>query len=184
MSERLHDACVLDDTAQVWRLITLEGADPNCSHEGATMLHWMAVHPDDNPTVARMLIEAGATVDAICAKVRGGTTPLHWAAEVGNVRIALALIKGGADINALADSTSPLRLAMVKKHTDVVELLSAVGADWDAGVRRSRPGRSSRRPLLAVLLVLIMVGAIVAVGVMNRAALPERLQALISRWLP
>lgn len=61
----------------------------------------------------------------------GGLTALHHAVRQGNVASALALIDGGADINApmLSDSTTPLLLAAVNGQYDMAMALVKKGAN-------------------------------------------------------
>lgn len=61
----------------------------------------------------------------------GGLTALHHAVRQGNVASALALIDGGADINApmLSDSTTPLLLAAVNGQYDIAMALVKKGAN-------------------------------------------------------
>jgi ankyrin repeat protein len=61
----------------------------------------------------------------------GGMTALHHAARQGNVDAALALIDGGADLNATTtgDSTTPLLLATINGQFDVAMKLIERGAD-------------------------------------------------------
>jgi ankyrin repeat protein len=61
----------------------------------------------------------------------GGLTALHHAVRQGNVSAALALIDGGADINApmLSDSTTPLLMAAVNGQYDMAMALVKKGAN-------------------------------------------------------
>ena len=61
----------------------------------------------------------------------GGLTPLLLAAREGHTDAALALIKGGADINqgSAADHTTPMLLAMINGNFDLAMLLFERGAD-------------------------------------------------------
>ena len=87
------------------------------------------------------LIRRDGPTDAIVAAVRAladvderehGTqqTPLHAAAQTGNVAVCAALLDGGADVRARdARSNLPLHVAAFYGHAAVVELLAARGAD-------------------------------------------------------
>ncbi len=61
----------------------------------------------------------------------GGMTALHHAVRQGNAEAALALLDGGADINQVTatDSTSPLLLAAINGHFDLVMELIKRGAN-------------------------------------------------------
>jgi ankyrin repeat protein len=61
----------------------------------------------------------------------GGLTALHHAVRQGNAAATLALLDGGADINlqTVADSTSPLLLAIINGHFDLAMQLVERGAD-------------------------------------------------------
>ncbi len=61
----------------------------------------------------------------------GGSTALHHAVRQGNTAAALALLDGGADINARmsSDSTTPLLLATLNGHFDLAMALVKRGAD-------------------------------------------------------
>src|SRR5204863_9657004 len=62
--------------------------------------------------------------------VRGGSTPLLFAARVGDVESARVVLGGGADANdALPDGTTALVLAAHSGHGDVATVLLENGAD-------------------------------------------------------
>jgi len=62
---------------------------------------------------------------------QGGLTPLLLAARGGHVESALALLKGGADINQVSESTlmSPMLIATINGHFDLAMTLFEKGAD-------------------------------------------------------
>jgi ankyrin repeat protein len=54
---------------------------------------------------------------------------LHAAAQSGNRAMAETLLANGADVNQRADNNqSPLDMALLKGHQDLVELLEHLGA--------------------------------------------------------
>jgi ankyrin repeat protein len=60
-------------------------------------------------------------------------TPLHTAAEVGDVDAVEALLSSGADVNAAAeDGLTPLHVAAAWGHDAVAEILLARAADCAA----------------------------------------------------
>lgn len=68
-----------------------------------------------------LLIENAAAVNA---RQHGGWTALHGAAQNGDLSIANLLIGAGAEIDARADNQqTPLDLAMLKGHQDMVDIL-------------------------------------------------------------
>lgn len=62
-----------------------------------------------------------------------GSSPLHFAAEVGNIGAVEVFLDAGLDVNQLnAQGVSPLYLAVARNHLDVVEFLLRMGADPNA----------------------------------------------------
>ncbi len=77
------------------------GADVNAkSDAGETVLVWAANY-NNNPNVAKLLINAGANVNA---KDENGVTALMWAVRCANPDIIKLLINAGADVNAKDDA--------------------------------------------------------------------------------
>lgn len=98
---------------------------------GRTPLHvvtdWPGYFPN-GPQIARLLIDAGADVDA-----RGpdgtGETPLHWAASSDDADVAEVLLDAGADLEAPNGSIgTPLDNAIGYGCFNVARLLVARGA--------------------------------------------------------
>jgi len=82
------------------------------------------------PEMAALLIGSGADVNA---RVRDGSTPLHWAATSGQPDICKMLMENGADVNARArDGWTPLHWAAMSGHPDVCKMLIDKGADVNA----------------------------------------------------
>lgn len=52
--------------------------------------------PENAGAIARLLVDAGAEIDA-CERETGGETPLHHAVSVNNVDVAAVLLEAGAD---------------------------------------------------------------------------------------
>ena len=79
-----------------------------------------------------MLINAGADPNARIAGQRFAETPLHWAASSDDVDVAIALIDGGADIEAPNGSIgTPLGNAVGYECWHVARLLVSRGAKVD-----------------------------------------------------
>jgi ankyrin repeat protein len=114
-----------------------------------TALMWAA--SEAHPEMIKLLIDHHADVNAhgairdwqrrVTAEGRpknenhGGFTPLIYAARIGCIDCAKALLKGHADINlADPDQETPLLLAIINMHFDFASYLIAAGADvnrWD-----------------------------------------------------
>ena len=142
----LRQAVQGGDVEQLTRLLVahpevasarLVGADGG----GGTALHivtdWPGYFPN-GPAIARLLLEAGAEVDARTAgrggkiEVPGSETPLHWAASSDDVDVAEVLIDAGADIEAPDGSIgTPLDNAIGYACWNVARLLVARGARVD-----------------------------------------------------
>ena len=104
-----------------------------------TLLHvvtdWPGYFPE-GPQTARLLIEAGAEVDAV-ATPAPHETPLHWAASSDDVDVAEVLIDAGADIekpdgsigtpldNAVGDSCWHVARLLAARHARVDKLWHA-----------------------------------------------------------
>ncbi len=99
-----------------------------------TSLHvvtdWPGYFPD-GPQTARLLIAAGAEVDAVSTP-KAPETPLHWAASSDDVDVAEVLIDAGADIEKPDGSIgTPLDNAIGYSCWHVARLLAARGARVD-----------------------------------------------------
>jgi hypothetical protein len=126
----LHDAALVGE-AELAAVLIRSGADPDAKEaEGHTPLYRASTG-----AVARVLLTAGATVDAVSGPTLG--TPLHQAARRGYVSVAEALLEQGATIDARdAKGETPLRRAVNCRQLEVVRLLVRRGADPHAADRR------------------------------------------------
>lgn len=85
-----------------------------------------------NLTLVEKLITAGADVNI--SSWNDYWTPLHLAAELNAIEIALLLINNGANVNAVSNislgycTTTPLRIAIKNNHLEMVKLLVNNGA--------------------------------------------------------
>jgi ankyrin repeat protein len=79
----------------------------------------------------------------------GGLAPLHFAARQGAMATAQALLKGGANINqrGAGDRTTPMLVAAINGHFDLVSYLLDQGADPNL------PSEGGVTPLYAVINV-------------------------------
>jgi uncharacterized protein len=114
-----------------------------------TPLHLVADWPGyfpNGPAVVRLLIEAGADPSA---PSEGGPseTPLHWAASSDDLEVAVALIDGGADLEARGGSIAgggPLANAVGYGCWHVARLLVERGARVDALWQAAALGMADR----------------------------------------
>ena len=85
-----------------------------------------------HPTVARLLIERGADVNAV-SKNTQRVTPLHSAVSRRQTALARVLLAHGANVNARQQSgVTPLHQAAHNAQAEMVSLLLSHGADIQA----------------------------------------------------
>ena len=108
------------------------------SNVGYMPLHYAAAF-NNNPDVAKFLIDAGADLEATDKKFFAGYlefyyTPLHMAAKHNeNPAVIVTLLKAGADPNRRSLHGSPLHLAAANaEELAVVKALLDAGADLHA----------------------------------------------------
>jgi ankyrin repeat protein len=108
---------ILDDTGAVTRL----------SPDGFTALHLAAFF--GKPEVAKMLIDAGASVDTYTANAFANQ-PLHAAAAGRHLEVCRVLLAAGADVDATQHGGyTPLHEAAQHGDVEMVELFLSAGAD-------------------------------------------------------
>jgi len=147
--------CARTGDARAVKALLVHGALVHAkeSAHDQTALMWAAAQ--SHPDVVRLLVEAGADIRARSRTypqtvvgvqtqragreelnytvLRGGSTPLLFAARVGDEASARVLLAAGADANdSLPDGTSALVLAAHSGHGGVAELLLDTGADPNA----------------------------------------------------
>jgi ankyrin repeat protein len=147
--------CARTGNVKAVRALLVHGADPKAKEpeHDQTALMWAAA--ESHPDVVALLIEFGADIRArsrIYSQtvvgeqtqragreklnydvLRGGSTPLLFAARVGDSESARLLLNAGADPNdSLPDGTSALVLAAHSGEGNVGALLLEKGADPNA----------------------------------------------------
>eukprot|EP00854_Cymbomonas_tetramitiformis_P019831 gene19831-23717_t len=128
----LHQRC-----ARSFEALVRAGADINAKNSsGQTPLHCAAASGD--PAIVRILLQAGADIDARDSGPRN-ETPLHYAALSGNLGAVSAvktLLQAGADINARdRHGATPLHYAAIRssgQSASIVAALCKAGAEIDA----------------------------------------------------
>ena len=81
--------------------------------------------------LVKVLLKLG--FDATCNSVRNeeGMYPLHYTAQLGNIKIAELLLSNGSDINL--EKFNPLQIAISNNHLDMVKFLLINRADANIG---------------------------------------------------
>ena len=116
-----------DDAASVGRL----------SPDGFTALHLAAFF--GKPEVARMLLDAGASVDTYTTN-DFANQPLHAAAAGRHLEVCRVLVAAGADVNATQHGGyTPLHEAAQHGDVEMVELFLSAGADPSLRVAEGTP---------------------------------------------
>ena len=107
------------------------GADVNAKEKwsGQTALMWAAAQGDS--AMVTELLKLGADLHA---KSNEGTTPFMFAVRKGDLRSVQAMLAAGADVNEKrsGDLATPLLVAIINGHADLVDLLLDKGADPNA----------------------------------------------------
>ncbi len=126
------------------------GKDANAVEErGKTALFFV-----ESGLNTRLLLAAGADPNRLD---RGGASPLHQAARLGNAEVTQALLEGGADVNARFGAGGlPLHFAAWSGNPEVVRLLLEHGSEIDEpdgyGLTPLRIAQDMRRWEAAILL--------------------------------
>ena len=105
------------------RFLLRSGADPNLASKNGYHVYPIYTAIDSNfEGIAKMLVEAGAEVNVVQAS---RMTPLHAAAQNGNIEMLILLLERGASVNTKNDSgKTPADLAFEKGHHEIGKILS------------------------------------------------------------
>jgi ankyrin repeat protein len=123
----LHDAVKANDLQHVQALIS-SGANVNELDLYGTPLHIAAAR--DSVEIAKVLIDAGADLEAEAGGSQNKGHPLHTAAAADQVAVAALLIERGAKVDARdSKGRTPLIVAASYGHAQLAELLLESGAD-------------------------------------------------------
>lgn len=146
------EAIISGDAATLERLL-VEHPDlikaRSRSWHRATLLHYLAANgvedelqksPKNAAEIARILIEAGAEVDALAETYGGGTNQTTLCLLVSSIHPAVAgvqpalvrvLCKAGAAVNGVEDDGAPLATALLFSYRKSVDMLVRCGARID-----------------------------------------------------
>ena len=175
--------CAQSGDAESVKALLIRGANVNTkeSAHGQTVLMWAI--SEQHADVVQALLEAGADVrarstsytqlvtsqgqsldkltDPTYSVEKGGSTPLMFAARVGDVASARHLLAAGADVNdRLANGTSALILAAHSGHGEFGAVLLEKGANPnDAAVGYTALHAAVLRSDLALVKALLAHGA-------------------------
>jgi len=105
------------------RHLLMQHADPNIpSQNGYHVYPLQAAISNNFDQVAKLLIQAEAEVNVTQAS---GLTPLHLAAQSGNIELIICLLENGADITVQADGGfTAADLAKEKGFREIADILS------------------------------------------------------------
>lgn len=126
----IFEATALGRMARLKELVVDRSAVNARSGDGFTALHFAGFFGQGE--AARVLIEAGAAVDAVASNPMK-VMPLHSAASARNVEAARHLLEHGAPVNARQErGWAPIHAAALNGDRAMVELLLRHGADAKA----------------------------------------------------
>jgi ankyrin repeat protein len=108
---------------EIARYLVLKGADVNLlSSNGYYISPLQSAIAGNFTAIAKMLLENNALVNSA---QKAGITPLHVAAEHGNIEIIILLLEKGADVKAMMEGGKfPCDLALEKGFTEIAEILA------------------------------------------------------------
>ena len=123
----LHLSVIRKDPQSAHQLVAA-GADPNVVNlDGATPLMFAIMTTPIQPSMVRILVEAGTNVTQA---MDGGVTPLHYATAVRQYRAAEYLLKNNAVVDQVSRGAhTSLMQATLHNFSNMVNLLIRWGAD-------------------------------------------------------
>lgn len=124
----LCSACQANQVGSV-RALLERGANVDLSMtDGTTPLHYAALHSSE---ILELLLEKGAQVNVSTTSADlEGATPLHIAAEFGQLKWVRLLIQRGANVNALMlNGSAPIVQACKEGQAEIVKALLDAGAE-------------------------------------------------------
>lgn len=106
----------------VVRYLLLKGADANQTSNNGYFVNPLYTAISSNfDAIAKLLVEGGAEVNVVQA---GNQTPLHAAAENGNIEMLILLLENGASVDVKNDNGDrPSDLAAERGHHEIANIL-------------------------------------------------------------
>ena len=127
----LRRACEDPNIFYAKTLLT-RGADPLITDGNETCALHVAVYVENIALVKLLISHFKQKKISVDQKDNPGHTPLHHAAEKGNLKLVTLLQEAGADVNNCGhDGSTPIFMASQEGHYRVVEYLLRQGADME-----------------------------------------------------
>lgn len=107
---------------EIVRYLLLKGADANQASENGYAVNPLYTAVSSNfEAIAKLLVEGGAEVNIVQA---GNQTPLHAAAENGNIEMLILLLENGASVDVKNDNGDrPSDVAAERGHHEIANIL-------------------------------------------------------------
>lgn len=127
----LHTAIEFDNIRAV-KTILATGVDPNCCGANSVDSPLQQALSNENIDIARLLIDAGADVNANASTWGWYNDPLQIATMKGNTKLVDMVLAAGARINTVnGHGHCALNLAIQNRNIEVVQILLEKGTDID-----------------------------------------------------